>query len=70
VAAPVIEMHTEVRLACPAELEAPVAPAPVVPDDAAVTGNEAGLRWLGDVIAWGQSLLDRLTDARELCRRG
>jgi hypothetical protein len=63
----VIEQRTEVRLHCPAELDAPVAAQPAVPDEAVLNGNEAGLRWLGDALAWARGLADRLEDARKTC---
>lgn len=65
--APVIETRTEVRLHCPAELDAPIGVVPAVPDGAAIDGNVAGLGWLGDVLAWARGLADRLSDARKAC---
>lgn len=67
VAAPVVETRTEVRLYCPAELDAPVAAFPAVSDDAVLEGNDAGLSWLTNVIAFGRGLADRLSDARKAC---
>lgn len=66
-AAPVIETRTEVRLHCPSELDLPIGALPPVPDGAVIEGNEAGLNWLGDVIAYTRGLLDRFADARKVC---
>lgn len=65
--APVIETRTEVRLHCPAELDAPIGALPAVPDGAVIEGNETGLGWLGDVLAYARGLADRLADARKSC---
>ena len=65
--APVIERSTEVRLYCPAELAAPIAQLPAVPVTAVIEGNEAGLRWLGDAIAYARGLVDRFMDAKKVC---
>ena len=65
--APVIEQRTEVRLTCPAELAAPIAAKPAVPDGAELRGNEAGMDWLATVLAWADALAARWADAREAC---
>lgn len=65
--APVIETRTEVRLHCPADLTAPIAAMPAVPDGATITGNEAAMGWLGELIAYARGLVDRFEDARKAC---
>lgn len=65
--APVIERHTEVRTVCPAELAAPAPARPQVPDGAELHGNDAGMGWLGDVLAWAGALSGRFEDARKNC---
>ncbi|WP_067734468.1 hypothetical protein [Novosphingobium naphthalenivorans] len=68
--APVIERHIEVKLACPAEMDAPIAPRPVVPDGAELRGNAAGMSWLGEFTAWANGLFGTLLDAQKVCAHG
>lgn len=64
---PVIVTRTEVRTICPAEVTAPIAARPAVPDGAELNGNEAGMGWLEAMFARLGLLEDRLADARKEC---
>ena len=58
------------RTICPTELLLPRPAKPAPPAGAIVQGNEAGLGFVADLGAWGDLLLDRLTDASAECAEG
>ena len=52
---------------CPLELLLPVPPKPVPEDGAVLTGNEAGLRFVGALGGHSDDLADRIADALAEC---
>lgn len=64
---PVIETRTVTVPQCPEELRATVPGVPQPADDAVITGNDAGVGWLGDVLAHAELLTRRLIDAASSC---
>ena len=64
---PVIETRTVTREVCPAELALPLSERPRPGADAKLTGNEAGMAWLGAIMAHLGLLEDRLRDAAGAC---
>lgn len=64
---PVIQTRTvEVRV-CPPELTAPRPDRPQPGADAELSGNEPGMTWLTELLAYVGLVEDRLADAAEDC---
>ena len=64
---PVVATKVQTRTVCPAELDAPIAPKPVVGDGAVVKYNKAGSDWIAALSAWGDGVVKQLTDAGAAC---
>lgn len=64
---PVVVQQVQTRLVCPAELDQSVPAQPTPSTDAKVATNPAGADYLARLVAWGQDLARRLTDASDTC---
>ncbi len=54
-------------MVCPAELDRPMPPRPVLPGAAVVEANEAGAAWLAGELAYSGALADLFRDAKAAC---
>ena len=57
------------RLYCPADVLAPAPARPTVPAGATITVNALGKTWLAAISAWGDALLDQITDGQAECKK-
>ncbi len=64
---PVTLTRTVTREVCPAELAMPLGERPQPAAGAQISGNEAGMAWLGAIMARLGLLEDRLRDAAGAC---